>query len=133
MRLIVLATLAGLLAPYALAVSPSADSESAFIQHGKREVPAPHVATPAAAPLTVVGDSPNAEIHDTPADQQRARYDAGQYARAVADSHRLAQLANELEADLERSGNNTLPSAAFKKADEIAKLAKGVKERLRPR
>ncbi len=133
MRIVVFALLAGSFAPHALALSSSIDADSMFQQHERREMPAAPVRMPASSTTTVVGNSPDAEIQDPIARQQRARYNAEQRTQAVADSRRLTQLATELESDLERAGDDTLPSTAVKKADDIAKLAKSVKEKLKSR
>lgn len=130
MRIVVFALLAGSIAPHALAFSSLVDPGVPG-QHGRREMPAAPAQMPASTPTTVVGNSPDVEIQDPIARQQRARYNAEQRLQAVADSRRLAQLATELQSDLERAGDDTLPSTAVKKADDIAKLAKSVKEKLK--
>jgi hypothetical protein len=131
MRIVVFALLAGSFAPHALAFSSFINPDGMSEPHGRRQMPAAPVQMPASSPTTVVGDSPDAEIPDPAARQQRARYNAEQHLQAVADSRRLTQLATELESDLERAGDDTLPSTAVKKADDIAKLAKSVKEKLK--
>lgn len=50
--------------------------------------------------------------------------------RIVADSDKLLQLAQELKEEIDQSGRDTPPQAA-KKADEIEKLARSVKDRMR--
>ena len=87
--------------------------------------------TPNQSPTTVVGNSPNAEIQDPMAREQRARYLAETHSQALADAKRLAQLARELEDELDRSDGLTLSASAMKKTDEIAKLAKSVKSKMR--
>lgn len=134
MHIFVVVVLAGIFSLHALAVSSAPDTELLFLQHGRKEMPpaaSSHVHAP--SPTTVIRDLPAAPIRDPLADKQRARYNAEQYAHAVSESRRLRELATELEADLERAGDNTLPSGAFRKADEIARLAKNVKDRLKPR
>jgi hypothetical protein len=130
MRIAAFALLAGSFGPHALALSPFFNPDMPQ-QHGRRQMPSAPVRIPAGSPTTIVGNSPSAEMPDPIAREQRARYNAEQRLHAVADSRRLTQLANELESDLERAGDDTLPSTAFKKADDIAKLAKSVKEKLK--
>lgn len=52
-------------------------------------------------------------------------------AQIVADSQKLYQLAQELKAEVAKSDKNTLSIAVTKKAEEIEKLAKSLKERMR--
>ena len=47
------------------------------------------------------------------------------------DSAHLLQLVQELKAEVEKAGNNTLSLAAVRKADEIQKLSKSLKERMK--
>jgi hypothetical protein len=63
--------------------------------------------------------------------ERRAKYNSEQQAQAVAEARRLAQLSRELQDELEHAGGDTLPAALFKKADEIIKLAKSVKGKMR--
>jgi peptide deformylase len=78
------------------------------------------------------GNSPNAEIQDPVQREQRARYNAQQQSQAMADARRLAQLARELQDELEHADGLTLPAGTFRKADEIIKLAKSVKGKMQP-
>jgi hypothetical protein len=47
------------------------------------------------------------------------------------DSATLLQLVQELKVEVEKAGSNTLSLAALRKADEIQKLAKNLKERMK--
>ncbi len=47
------------------------------------------------------------------------------------DTQRLVALANELKQDVDQAGEQTLSLAVVKKADEIEKLAKSVKQRMK--
>jgi hypothetical protein len=47
------------------------------------------------------------------------------------DSAYLLQLVQELKAEVEKAGNDTLSLAALRKADEIQKLSKSLKERMK--
>jgi hypothetical protein len=54
-----------------------------------------------------------------------------QHSQAMQDANRLAQLSKELQQDLDNAGSETLPAGSVKKADEIIKLAKSLKDRMR--
>lgn len=49
----------------------------------------------------------------------------------VADTDKLLQLAAELKAEVDKSGKDTLSITVIKKADEIEKLAKSVREKMK--
>jgi hypothetical protein len=49
------------------------------------------------------------------------------------DTARLLQLVQELKAEVEKAGSNTLSVAAVRKADEVLKLSKNLKERMKDR
>jgi hypothetical protein len=49
----------------------------------------------------------------------------------VNDTARLLQLAQQLNADVSKSDKNTLSVAVVKKAEEIEKLAKSIKQKMR--
>jgi hypothetical protein len=49
------------------------------------------------------------------------------------DSAQLLQLVQELKVEVDKAGSNTLSLAAVRKADEIQKLAKNLKEEMRER
>jgi ketosteroid isomerase-like protein len=84
------------------------------------------------SPTTVVGNSPDAEISD-PGDRERlAKYSHERQAQAMSDARLLAERSQELETELEQGNGETLPAAVFKQADEIIKLAKSVKSKMRP-
>lgn len=51
--------------------------------------------------------------------------------RLMADTERLLTLATELKADMEKTTKDTLSIEVIKKAEEIEKLAKSVKERMK--
>lgn len=52
-------------------------------------------------------------------------------ARLVADTDKLYQLAQELQAEVAKSTKNTLSLAVVRKAAEVEKLAKSLKERVK--
>ncbi|MGB8539413.1 MAG: hypothetical protein WCD57_23520 [Acidobacteriaceae bacterium] len=49
------------------------------------------------------------------------------------DTARLLQLVRELKVEVNKAGNNTLSLAALKKADEVQRLVKSLKEQMRER
>jgi len=51
--------------------------------------------------------------------------------KLVSDTEKLLSLANELKADVDKSDKNTLSMDVIRKADEIEKLARSVKDRMR--
>jgi hypothetical protein len=64
--------------------------------------------------------------------ERRAKYNSERQTQAKADARRLAELSRELLDDLEHADGQTLPATAFTKANEIIKLAKSVKDKMRP-
>ena len=51
--------------------------------------------------------------------------------KSLEDATKLLTLSEELKMELEKSGSNTLSLSALKKAEEIEKLAKRIRGRLR--
>ncbi len=49
----------------------------------------------------------------------------------VADAAKLLDLATQLKAEVDKSNKDTLSLSVVKKADEIEKLAKSVKDKMR--
>ena len=62
--------------------------------------------------------------------QAKARNDDRQK-QLVADTNKLLQLATELKADVDKTNKDVLSVDVIKKADEIEKLAKSVKDRMK--
>lgn len=52
-------------------------------------------------------------------------------AQLLADTQKLYQLTQELKAEVAKSNRNTLSIAVIKKAEEVEKLAKSLKEKMR--
>lgn len=106
---------------------------SSEVQQGRKQPSAaPATSLPAQWPTTNIRDG---GAEDDPLLSERGRLpknDPERLARAVADAQRLAQLSRELQQELERAGDGTLPAPLFQKADEIIKLAKSVKGKMRP-
>ncbi len=82
---------------------------------------------PAPKPDEKGDDSANAK----PATTQAMSPEEVRQAQFVADSQKLYQLAQELKVEVAKSDKNTLSIAVTKKAEEIEKLAKSMKERMR--
>lgn len=125
MRTVAVVLMAGCLCLKGAVVSPG-------LQQGRRQMPSAPMQIPNSSSVTVLGNSPNAEIQDPVQREQRARYNAQQHSQAMADARRLAQLARELQDELEQADGLTLPAGTFRKADEIIKLAKSVKGKMQP-
>jgi hypothetical protein len=101
-------------------------------QHGRRQMASTTSQNQPQSPLTVVGNSPDSGIPDSMEQKRLAMYSRERQAQAMSDARQLADLSRELEAELERANGETLPAGVFKKADEIIKLAKSVKNKMRP-
>lgn len=84
--------------------------------------------SPAAAPPTAVSDGPlDGRLEH---DQARLR-NADRQKQLEADTQKLVALANELKADVEKSNKDTLSLDVVRKADEIEKLAKSVRDKMK--
>jgi hypothetical protein len=89
---------------------PQSDATSGAAAAQKPESPA--AKTDGAAPKPM-----------TPAEERQAQI--------VADTNKLYQLAQELQAEVAKSSKNTLSLAVVKKAAEVERLAKSLKERVK--
>ena len=83
-------------------------------------------ANPPAQKTTAPESKPGDSAGQKPMSPQEARQ-----AQIVADTDKLYQLAQELQAEVTKSGKNTLSLAVVKKAAEVEKLAKSLKERMK--
>jgi hypothetical protein len=101
-------------------------------QHGRRQMPSTTTQNQIQSPATAVGSSSDAEIPDSMDRKQLAMYSRERQAQAMSDARLLVERSKELEAELEHANGDTLPATVFKKADEIIKLAKSVKSKMRP-
>ena len=63
-------------------------------------------------------------------DQAKLR-DVDRQKQIVADTQKLVELANQLNADVQKSTKDTLSLDVIRKADEIEKLAKSVREKMK--
>ena len=94
---------------------PQQDGQSESSSQSQSPVP-DKKADDAAMPKTTASQTPSSEARQ---------------AQFVADSQKLYQLAQELKTEVAKSDKNTLSIAVTKKAEEIEKLAKSLKERMR--
>ena len=62
---------------------------------------------------------------------QRDEIVKADYKRNVQDAEHLSQLAQQLQDDLARSGSNTVSVKTLKTLDDIDKLARGIRGRLK--
>jgi hypothetical protein len=86
---------------------------------------------PQEAPTTVQ-NTENAK-NEPAADAKNAKLSAADARKAqiLEDTNRLYRMAEELKAEVAKSNKDILSVAVVKKADEIEKLAKSLKERMR--
>jgi hypothetical protein len=89
--------------------------------------PSPEIQSPASAPVSapappVAVKEPEPPLSSDPVERQ-----------LQIDTAHLLQLTEELKAEIDKAGNNTLSLAALRKADEVQKLAKDLKERMKDR
>jgi len=66
-----------------------------------------------------------------PAQNQTKLRDVDRQKQIVADTQKLLKLANELNAAVEKSNKDTLSLDVIRKADEIEKLAKSLREKMK--
>lgn len=95
--------------------APAASSEPAQ----QKQDPAPKIDPSQAQKAAAAGDKAM-----TPEEARQAQL--------VADANKLYELAQELQTEVAKSNKNTLSLAVVKKAAEVEKLAKSLKERMKP-
>jgi len=121
-----LGRLAGLAVLLVVSASPvwtqtaGAPSQSAI----DRQTPSPPAASPAPKPQNQPAKADAAEKKAMSPEEARQ-------AQLVADTNRLYQLAQELQAAVAKSNKNMLSLAVVRKAAEVEKLAKSLKDRMR--
>jgi hypothetical protein len=93
------------------------------------QAPPPNDATSTAEPAPQKQDTPAAKTDD--AAQKPMSPEEARQAQLAADTNKLYQLAQELQAEVAKSTKNTLSLAVVKKAAEVEKLAKSLKERMK--
>jgi hypothetical protein len=91
----------------------------------------PAATTPQTPQNTVPSVTPDEPLSpDMQRDQAKLRNIDRQH-QIVLDTQKLVALANELQADVDKSNKDTLSIDVIKKADEIEKLAHAVKEKMK--
>lgn len=89
------------------------------------------------APPGVPGRPANAAAQSAQADSRPQTSEASDAAitertgQLAADSARLLKLASELKAEMDKTDKDTLSIAVIRKADEIERLARAVKQKMR--
>jgi hypothetical protein len=122
--------LAILLAAFAAAfVSPPAEAQ--YLQQLPNQ-PAPqvHPVVPGGASNNGTGNDDDPMAHHMAAQLAKSR-NAQRQQQLVSDTAKLLELANELKTEVDKSGKDTLSLAVVKKAEEIEKLAKSVRDKMR--
>ena len=74
---------------------------------------------------------PDGPLNPRMEEQQAKMRNMDRQKQIVADTQKLVALANQLSADVEKSNKDTLSLDVIRKADEIEKLAKAVKEKMK--
>ena len=92
------------------------------------QAPPQNDATSAAAPAP---QKPDTAAKTDDAAQKPVSPEEARQAQLVADTNKLYQLAQELQTEVAKSTKNTLSLAVVKKAAEVEKLAKSLKERMK--
>ena len=88
---------------------------------------------PATAPPPAGGASPDRNEEDTrrrPLPQRQPAVTDPHQAQIIADTQKLLKLSQELKAEVAKSNKDTLSLTVIKKAEEVEKLAKTLKEEL---
>lgn len=89
----------------------------------------PKAGTPT-QPTETLPNSPDA-MRDHLAREEANKANLARHAALKTDTEKLLKLAEELKQDVEKSNENVLSVNVVKKADEIEKLAKSVKDKMR--
>ncbi|HEX3968689.1 MAG TPA: hypothetical protein VHW70_12035 [Edaphobacter sp.] len=82
-------------------------------------------------PGTGMPDDPMGPLDANRAERQAKLQNDDRQKRLVADTEKLLVLATDLKAQVDKSTKDTLSVDVIKKADEIEKLARSVKERMK--
>ncbi|WP_263409368.1 hypothetical protein [Terriglobus tenax] len=82
--------------------------------------------------VTMGGPDDRQPVFDARMENQRARMrNDDRQKKIVEDTEKLLSLASQLKEEVDKSDKNTLSITVIKKAEEIEKLAKSVKERMK--
>lgn len=83
-------------------------------------------------PPPITGSPQDQEAIDPRLQREQAKMrNVDRQNQLVSDTQKLVQLANELQADVQKSNKDTLSLDVVKKADEIEKLAKSVRDKMK--
>jgi hypothetical protein len=96
-------------------------------RRGSTSAPVAHPNAPVIGNITPDMEPTTQQTMD---DQARLR-NMDRQRKLVADTEKLVALANELKSDVDKSSKNTLSLDVIKKADEIEKLARSVKDKMK--
>ncbi len=116
-------------AMFAMCIAVAVTVPRAAGQETPAKSDAPAEPKPAASAPAKVVDAP-AKADARPTDSAAAR-EAERQAKIAADTEKLYQLTKELQQEVAKSSKDTLSMSVVKKAEEIEKLAKSLKERMR--
>ena len=83
---------------------------------------------PSAVPGIMESDAP---MNPRMEEQQAKMRNLDRQKQIVADTQKLVDLANQLKSDVDKSNKDTLSLDVIRKADEIEKLAKQVKDKMK--
>jgi hypothetical protein len=122
--------LAWLLLPLLLSLSVAATGQT------QNQLPIPPPPSPSGGRVPPFGQNPNPDNPPDPnmrhAQEEAAKQrNLDRQKRLVADTDKLLQLAQELKVEVGKSNKDMLSVTVIKKAEEIEKLAKSVRERMK--
>jgi hypothetical protein len=96
--------------------------------YGGQQSPLPSSSPLPSPPWSSSMSDGSKDKHDSPSTEQQKRMRiAARQKQLVEDANRLLALATELKAEVDKSGQGKLPVEIPKKAEQIEKLAHGVK------
>ena len=98
---------------------------------GQRPTPTAPGIPQAPDPLNPMGKSDDNRMVGRAEEKQVIVFNTERQRRLVADTDKLLALATELKLDVEKTDKNILSVDVVKKADEIERLAKSVKDRMK--
>jgi hypothetical protein len=106
-------------------------SGSAFGQTTTKDAAQQDSDTAAAKPAAQQESKPDDAATEKAAAAKPMTPEEARQAQLVADTNKLLELSQELKAEVAKSSKDTLSLAVVKKAAEVEKLAKSLKERMR--
>jgi len=81
--------------------------------------------------LTPLGAPPDMPVNPAMVQEQAKMRNFDRQKQLVLDTQKLLALANQLKSDVDKSNKDTLSLDVIRKADEIEKLARSVKEKMK--